>query len=144
MCDTYIAGDRQVLFADNVMKLNRSAKLVRRVLIITEVATYILDSDFYRMRHRFALQASFYLMDEDDASVALASGISWLTDTYTCAYICMYYLCMAIHQIRISCCLGSCGSCRIISKSDMPRSCRFFVMCLLHFAIRPSICISET
>jgi hypothetical protein len=128
-------GDRQVLFADNVMKLNRSSKLVRRVLIITEVAMYILDSDFYRMRHRFALQASFYLMDEDDASVALASGISWLTDTYTCAYICMYSLCMAIHQIRISCCHGSCGSCWIISKSDVPRSCEFFVMCLLHFAI---------
>lgn len=98
MCETYIAGDRQVLFADNVMKLNRSAKLVRRVLIITEVAMYILDSDFYRMRHRFALQASFYLMDEDDASVALASGISWLTDTYIHVHI---YVCITCVWLSI-------------------------------------------
>jgi hypothetical protein len=93
-------GDRQVLFADNVMKLNRSAKLVRRVLIITEVAMYILDSDFYRMRHRFALQASFYLMDEDDASVALASGISWLTDTYIHVhiYVCITYVWLSIRS----------------------------------------------
>jgi hypothetical protein len=100
MCETYIAGDRQVLFADNVMKLNRSAKLVRRVLIITEVAMYILDSDFYRMRHRFALQASFYLMDEDDASVALASGISWLTDTYIHVhiYVCITYVWLSIRS----------------------------------------------
>jgi hypothetical protein len=88
MCETYIAGDRQVLFADNVMKLNRSAKLVRRVLIITEVAMYILDSDFYRMRHRFALQASFYLMDEDDASVALAVHI----------YVCITYVWLSIRS----------------------------------------------
>jgi hypothetical protein len=100
MCETYIAGDRQVLFADNVMKLNRSAKLVSRVLIITEVAMYILDSDFYRMRHRFALQASFYLMDEDDASVALASGISWLTDTYIHVhiYVCITYVWLSIRS----------------------------------------------
>jgi hypothetical protein len=66
-------GDRQVLFADNVMKLNRSAKLVRRVLIITEVAMYILDSDFYRMRHRFALQAikKLSLSESNDYFVAV-------------------------------------------------------------------------
>lgn len=52
------AGDKQVLFADNVMKVNRKAKLVRRVIIITDAALYILDPTFYRLKHRYALQAS--------------------------------------------------------------------------------------
>jgi hypothetical protein len=46
------------LFADNVMKVNRKAKLVRRVIIITDAALYILDPTFYRLKHRYALQAS--------------------------------------------------------------------------------------
>lgn len=49
-------GDKQVLFADNVMKLNRKCKLVRRVLLITDVALYILDSTFFRIKHRVPLQ----------------------------------------------------------------------------------------
>lgn len=49
-------GDKQVLFADSVMKVNRKCKLVRRVLIVTDVAIYILDSTFYRLKHRIPLQ----------------------------------------------------------------------------------------
>lgn len=50
-------GDKQVLFADNIMKVNRKCKLVRRVLIVTDVAAYVLDSTFYRLKHRFPLQS---------------------------------------------------------------------------------------
>lgn len=49
-------GDKQVLFADNVMMVNGKCKLVRRVLIVTDVAVYLLDSTFYRLKHRIPLQ----------------------------------------------------------------------------------------
>jgi hypothetical protein len=58
-CSCCCAGDKQVLFADSVMKVNRKCKLVRRVLIVTDVAIYILDSTFYCLKHRIPLQASF-------------------------------------------------------------------------------------
>lgn len=49
-------GDKQVLFADNIMKVNRKCKLVRRVLIVTDVAIYMLDSVFFRLKHRIPMQ----------------------------------------------------------------------------------------
>uniref|UniRef100_A0A7I4FVA9 TH1 domain-containing protein n=1 Tax=Physcomitrium patens TaxID=3218 RepID=A0A7I4FVA9_PHYPA len=59
-------GDKQVLFADNIMKVNRKCKLVRRVLIVTDVAIYMLDSVFFRLKHRIPMQASEWLVQNID------------------------------------------------------------------------------
>ncbi|XP_002980279.2 myosin ID heavy chain [Selaginella moellendorffii] len=50
-------GDRQVLFADNVIKVNRRSKVRKRVLLITDVALYSLDADWFTLKRRISLSA---------------------------------------------------------------------------------------
>ncbi|CAI9092360.1 OLC1v1027576C1 [Oldenlandia corymbosa var. corymbosa] len=50
-------GDRNVLFADRVMKFTGSGKMKKRILLITEFAIYILDPDTYALKRRIALAA---------------------------------------------------------------------------------------
>ncbi|KAJ7539254.1 hypothetical protein O6H91_11G083200 [Diphasiastrum complanatum] len=50
-------GDRLVLFADTVVKVNRKAKIRRRILLITDVAIYTLDADWCNLKRRIALNA---------------------------------------------------------------------------------------
>ncbi|BBN11449.1 hypothetical protein MPTK1_5g11990 [Marchantia polymorpha subsp. ruderalis] len=48
-------GDRQVLYAENVVKVTRKGKVARRILLITDMALYILDTQFYTMKRRVPL-----------------------------------------------------------------------------------------
>lgn len=52
---TFAAGDRPALFAENVLKVTRRGKLDRRILLITEVALYTLDTQFFRLKRRVPL-----------------------------------------------------------------------------------------
>lgn len=50
-------GDRQVVFADGIVKVNRDGKIKRRILIITDVALYTLDPRWCNLKRRIALSA---------------------------------------------------------------------------------------
>lgn len=50
-------GDRQVLFADSIVKVNREGQIKRRILVITDVALYTLDSRWCNLKRRIALSA---------------------------------------------------------------------------------------
>ncbi|XP_068668279.1 uncharacterized protein [Aristolochia californica] len=50
-------GDRQVLFADKVLKFTASGKMKRRVLLITDFAIYIVDPQIRALKRRIALAA---------------------------------------------------------------------------------------
>ncbi|XP_020518187.1 myosin IC heavy chain isoform X2 [Amborella trichopoda] len=50
-------GDRQVLFADNILKFTGSGKIKRRMLLITDLAIYILDLDASLLKRRVVLTA---------------------------------------------------------------------------------------
>ncbi|KAH9625771.1 hypothetical protein KSS87_010736 [Heliosperma pusillum] len=50
-------GDRQVLFADKVLKFTGTGKMKRRILIITDYALYIVDPESYSLKRRIALAA---------------------------------------------------------------------------------------
>uniref|UniRef100_A0A0D6R4I5 TH1 domain-containing protein n=1 Tax=Araucaria cunninghamii TaxID=56994 RepID=A0A0D6R4I5_ARACU len=50
-------GDRQVLFADNIVKVNSEGKIKRQVLLISDVAVYILDAQWGNLKHRIGLKA---------------------------------------------------------------------------------------
>ncbi|CAM6086886.1 unnamed protein product [Calypogeia fissa] len=50
-------GDREVLFAENLVKVTRRRKLLRRLLLITDVAVYILETQFYNLKRRISLQS---------------------------------------------------------------------------------------
>ncbi|KAL4189218.1 hypothetical protein AMTRI_Chr08g205930 [Amborella trichopoda] len=45
-------GDRQGLFADNILKFTGSGKIKRRILLITDLAIYILDLDASLLKRR--------------------------------------------------------------------------------------------
>uniref|UniRef100_A0A0C9S851 TSA: Wollemia nobilis Ref_Wollemi_Transcript_5838_1238 transcribed RNA sequence n=1 Tax=Wollemia nobilis TaxID=56998 RepID=A0A0C9S851_9CONI len=50
-------GDRQVLFADNIVKVNSEGKIKRQVLLISDIAVYILDAQWGNLKHRIGLKA---------------------------------------------------------------------------------------
>ncbi|KMT16093.1 hypothetical protein BVRB_3g052600 [Beta vulgaris subsp. vulgaris] len=50
-------GDRQVLFADKVLKFTSTGKMKRRILIVTDFALYVIDPDTYSLKRRIALAA---------------------------------------------------------------------------------------
>lgn len=50
-------GDKQVLFADSLMKINRDGQIRRRILVITDVALYTLDNRWCNLKRRISLSA---------------------------------------------------------------------------------------
>ncbi|KAK4770275.1 hypothetical protein SAY87_030807 [Trapa incisa] len=50
-------GDKQVLFADKVLKFTGSGKIKRRILLITDFAIYIVDPESGALKRRIALAA---------------------------------------------------------------------------------------
>ncbi|GMY07392.1 myosin ID heavy chain [Fagus crenata] len=50
-------GDKQVLFADKVLKFTGSGKMKRRILLITDFALYILDPETDALKRRISLAA---------------------------------------------------------------------------------------
>ncbi|KAJ7965403.1 myosin heavy chain-related [Quillaja saponaria] len=50
-------GDKQVLFADSVLKFTGSGKMKRRILLITDFAIYIVDPEIDALKRRIALAA---------------------------------------------------------------------------------------
>ncbi|XP_059629119.1 uncharacterized protein LOC132271684 [Cornus florida] len=50
-------GDRQVLFADKVLKFTGSGKMKQRILLITDFAMYIVDPETDALKRRIALAA---------------------------------------------------------------------------------------
>ncbi|XP_022764244.1 myosin IB heavy chain-like isoform X1 [Durio zibethinus] len=50
-------GDKQVLFADKILKFTSSGKMKRRILMITDFAIYIVDPDTDVLKRRIALAA---------------------------------------------------------------------------------------
>eukprot|EP00245_Coleochaete_scutata_P011389 TRINITY_DN4212_c0_g1_i2.p1 TRINITY_DN4212_c0_g1~~TRINITY_DN4212_c0_g1_i2.p1 ORF type:complete len:202 (-),score=35.60 TRINITY_DN4212_c0_g1_i2:73-678(-) len=49
-------GDKAVLFADTVLKVDRRAKMVKRLLLITDLALHILEPDTFKLKRRILLQ----------------------------------------------------------------------------------------
>eukprot|EP00897_Mesotaenium_endlicherianum_P005038 jgi/Mesen1/4562/ME000232S03815 len=49
-------GDKAVLFADGVVKVNRHNRVVKRLLVITDAAIYVLETETYRQKRRIGLQ----------------------------------------------------------------------------------------
>ncbi|XP_030448906.1 uncharacterized protein LOC115671475 [Syzygium oleosum] len=50
-------GDKQVLFADKILKFTGSGKMKRRILLITDFALYIVDPETDALKRRIALAA---------------------------------------------------------------------------------------
>lgn len=50
-------GDKQVLFADKVLKFTSSGKMKRRIIMITDFAMYIADPESEGLKRRIALAA---------------------------------------------------------------------------------------
>ncbi|KAJ8442084.1 hypothetical protein Cgig2_007922 [Carnegiea gigantea] len=50
-------GDRQILFADKVLKFTGTGKMKRRILVITDYAVYIIDPETYILKRRITLAA---------------------------------------------------------------------------------------
>ncbi|XP_054796332.1 uncharacterized protein LOC129301764 isoform X1 [Prosopis cineraria] len=50
-------GDKQVLFADKVLKFTGLGKMKKRILLITDFAIYIVDPDTGALKRRIALAA---------------------------------------------------------------------------------------
>ncbi|GAV76498.1 Myosin_TH1 domain-containing protein [Cephalotus follicularis] len=50
-------GDKQVLFADKVMKFTCSRKMKSRIVLITEFAIYFVDPEMDSLKRRIALAA---------------------------------------------------------------------------------------
>ncbi|KAL3678996.1 hypothetical protein R1sor_021952 [Riccia sorocarpa] len=48
-------GDRQVLFAENIVKVTRKGRIARCTLLITDVALYILDAESFSTKRRVSL-----------------------------------------------------------------------------------------
>lgn len=51
------AGDKQVIFADKVLKFTGSGKMKRRILLITDFAIYLVDPETDALKRRIALAA---------------------------------------------------------------------------------------
>lgn len=52
-----VAGDKDILFSDKVMKFTASGKIKRRILLITDVAMYLIDPETNKLKRRVALTA---------------------------------------------------------------------------------------
>lgn len=50
-------GDRQVLFADKVLKFTSTGKMKRRILIVTDFALYVIDPETFSLKRRITLSA---------------------------------------------------------------------------------------
>lgn len=50
-------GDRQVLFADKVLKFTSTGKMKRRILIVTDFALYVIDPETYSLKRRITFSA---------------------------------------------------------------------------------------
>ncbi|KAM6555656.1 hypothetical protein CsatB_002675 [Cannabis sativa] len=50
-------GDNQVLFADKVLKFTGSGKMKRRILLITDLAIYMVDPETNTLKRRIAIAA---------------------------------------------------------------------------------------
>ncbi|ESR35346.1 hypothetical protein CICLE_v10005800mg [Citrus x clementina] len=50
-------GDKQVLFADKILKFTGSGKMKRRILLITDFAIYLVDPETDALKRRIALAA---------------------------------------------------------------------------------------
>ncbi|XP_074568381.1 uncharacterized protein LOC141824932 [Curcuma longa] len=50
-------GDRTVLFADKVIKVTGSGKMKKQIMLITDFAIYLVDSDADALKRRIALAA---------------------------------------------------------------------------------------
>ncbi|KAJ4705894.1 myosin heavy chain-related [Melia azedarach] len=50
-------GDKQVIFADKVLKFTGSGKMKRRILLITDFAIYLVDPETDALKRRIALAA---------------------------------------------------------------------------------------
>lgn len=50
-------GDKQVFFADKVLKFTSTGKLKRRILMVTDFAVYLVDPDTGTLKRRIALAA---------------------------------------------------------------------------------------
>lgn len=53
----HFVGDKEVLFADKVLKFTSSGKMKRRILMITDFAIYIVDPEADALKRRIALAA---------------------------------------------------------------------------------------
>ena len=53
----FSSGDKQVLFADKVLKFTGSGKMKRRILLITDFALYVLDPETDALKRRISLAA---------------------------------------------------------------------------------------
>ncbi|KAH7431979.1 hypothetical protein KP509_07G002600 [Ceratopteris richardii] len=66
-------GDKQVLFADSVMKVNSDGQIRRRILVITDFALYILDYRWCNLKRRISLSAidQLYMSEHNDNFLAV-------------------------------------------------------------------------
>lgn len=66
-------GDRNVLFADYILRLTGSGKMKKRILIMTDFAIYLVDPDTDSLKRRIALAAidSVYMSNLDDNFLAI-------------------------------------------------------------------------
>eukprot|EP00246_Nothoceros_aenigmaticus_P008092 TRINITY_DN22584_c0_g1_i1.p1 TRINITY_DN22584_c0_g1~~TRINITY_DN22584_c0_g1_i1.p1 ORF type:complete len:222 (-),score=37.78 TRINITY_DN22584_c0_g1_i1:388-1053(-) len=48
-------GDKEVFFADHVVKVNRKIKMRRRICLVTNSALYLLDAEFFGLKRRVPL-----------------------------------------------------------------------------------------
>ena len=48
-------GDKEVVFADSIVKVNREGQIKRLILIITNVAIYALDNRWCNLKRRISL-----------------------------------------------------------------------------------------
>lgn len=49
-------GDKAVLFADAVIKVDRKFRMQKRLILITDVALYILETESFRVKRRISLE----------------------------------------------------------------------------------------
>ncbi|XP_078168875.1 uncharacterized protein LOC144563296 [Carex rostrata] len=66
-------GDKNVLFADYILKLTGSGKMKKRILIMTDFAIYLVDPDTDSLKRRIALAAvdCVYMSNLDDNFLAI-------------------------------------------------------------------------
>ncbi|KAF3335012.1 myosin IC heavy chain-like isoform X2 [Carex littledalei] len=66
-------GDKNVLFADYILKLTGSGKMKKRILIVTDFAIYLVDPDTDSLKRRIALAAidCVYMSNLDDNFLAI-------------------------------------------------------------------------
>ncbi|MCO5593911.1 hypothetical protein L7F22_047930 [Adiantum nelumboides] len=66
-------GDKQVLFADSIMKVNGDGQMKRRIILVTEAALYTLDHRWCNLKRRVSLTAidRLYLSELNDNFLAI-------------------------------------------------------------------------